>query len=266
MRESLAAKMTAGAIAVVMTLSAFSTFAQTANAATDIEELCALATSLGISTPEFDALCAGDSEDDSAGAGEYVHHPSIDFEFTRNLYIGSRGNDVMMLQRVLNQDPDTQVAASGVGSAGQETEYFGELTRAAVAKFQAKHGISPAAGYFYPLTRAEMNRMAAGSSDDDDDDDSSDVSGDTLEVEAGDQPDDMQVGDGQIHVPTTVVEMTAGDEDVDVSEIMAEITGSARSDVDSVSVWHDGVILDTDSVNSDDEAELHIDLEVRDGE
>ncbi|MFW0871423.1 MAG: peptidoglycan-binding domain-containing protein [Patescibacteria group bacterium] len=267
-RESLAAKMLAGAIAVVMTLSAFSTFAQTANAATDIEQLCALAASLGISTPEFDALCAGVG-DDSVGAGEYVHHPSIDFEFTRNLYIGSRGNDVLMLQKVLNLNADTRVALSGAGSPGNETSYFGPATRAAVAKFQAKHNISPTAGYFYPLTRAEMNRKSAGTPDNGDDDNGDDdngVTGDRLEVEAGDQPRDMKVGPAQQHIPTTVLELTTGDEDVKITEITAKVTGKARKAVDSVSVWYDGKIIDTDSVNSRGISDLKFNLEIDDGE
>ena len=265
--QSTAARLVAGVTAVVMTLSAFASFATPAQAATDLDELCALAASLGISTPEFDALCAGDDVVVTTGESYYVHHPSIDFEFTRNLYIGSRGNDVMMLQKVLNLDADTRVAASGVGSAGMETQYFGELTRQAVAKFQAKHGISPAAGYFYPLTRAEMNKMVVGSGSDDDDDNDSDVEGDTLEVSEGDDIDNATVFAGQIHVPTTSVELEAGDDDVMIESITVEITGSARSDVDSVSVWHNGVILDTDSVDSDDEAVLDLDgFEVEEGE
>jgi hypothetical protein len=35
-----------------------------------------------------------------------------------------------------------------------ETDVFGALTRAALARFQAANNIVPAAGYFGPLTRA----------------------------------------------------------------------------------------------------------------
>jgi len=77
--------------------------------------------------------------------------------FTRNLTVGSSGSDVKCLQALLNQSADTQVAVSGVGSPGNETTYFGPLTQAAVAKYQAKKGISPTAGYVGPLTRAQLN-------------------------------------------------------------------------------------------------------------
>jgi hypothetical protein len=77
----------------------------------------------------------------------------------RDLELGMTGDDVLALQKLLNAN-GTPVAASGPGSAGDETTYFGALTKAALAKYQAAHGIAPAAGYFGPLTRAQMK--AAG--------------------------------------------------------------------------------------------------------
>ncbi|MEK7147621.1 MAG: hypothetical protein AAB806_01960, partial [Patescibacteria group bacterium] len=50
------------------------------------------------------------------------------YVFNANLTMGSKGADVMNLQKVLNSDANTQVAASGVGSAGNESSYFGALT------------------------------------------------------------------------------------------------------------------------------------------
>lgn len=75
------------------------------------------------------------------------------YAFTRDLDIGSRGEDVRALQKYLNGH-GYPVAASAEGSLGQETDYFGALTQAALAKFQAASGITPSAGYFGPLTRA----------------------------------------------------------------------------------------------------------------
>ena len=71
--------------------------------------------------------------------------------FTRNLTVGSRGNDVVALQNVL--------ISKGHLAAGLNTGYFGNLTKAAVAKWQASAGISPAVGYFGPISRASLNSM-----------------------------------------------------------------------------------------------------------
>jgi len=76
--------------------------------------------------------------------------------FNSDLEYKMTSPDVKNLQIVLNKDPNTRVAVSGAGSPGQETNYFGSLTLAAVKKFQAANGI-PTTGYVGPLTRAALN-------------------------------------------------------------------------------------------------------------
>jgi hypothetical protein len=83
---------------------------------------------------------------------------STTYNFTRDLTLGSTGEDVKALQQYLNAAGYT-VAATGAGSVGNESTYFGSLTQAALAKFQAANGISPAAGYFGPITRAKIASM-----------------------------------------------------------------------------------------------------------
>ena len=89
--------------------------------------------------------------------------------FTVNLTLGSRGAQVTALQQALNRDPDTRVAANGPGSPGNETDYFGPLTKAAVIKFQEKYasevlvpvGLLQGSGYVGPYTRTKLDALAA---------------------------------------------------------------------------------------------------------
>ena len=61
------------------------------------------------------------------------------FSWERDLKVGSTGNDVHVLQQFLNAETDTQIAASGPGSAGNETDRYGTLTAKAVSRFQEKY-------------------------------------------------------------------------------------------------------------------------------
>lgn len=81
--------------------------------------------------------------------------------FTRNLTTGSTGSDVKCLQAFLNKSATTQVSTTGAGSPGSETTYFGAKTLAAVKKYQAEQGFTPA-NQVGPLTRARLNTALAG--------------------------------------------------------------------------------------------------------
>ncbi|MEO8638240.1 MAG: peptidoglycan-binding protein [Candidatus Taylorbacteria bacterium] len=72
--------------------------------------------------------------------------------FTRNLGSGSVGSDVKLLQQYLNSKGFT-LALVGAGSPGNETTFFGMLTRTALSRFQLAHGITPPVGFFGPITR-----------------------------------------------------------------------------------------------------------------
>jgi len=135
-KHSVSARVAAGAVGIAMAL----TFVTTANA----QSVSDLAAQIAALQAQLAALQGG-----TATASSY--------NFTRNLTVGSTGADVKALQQFLNSNAATMVAASGNGSSGMETTYFGPATKAAVMKYQTANGISPVAGYFGPLTRAKVN-------------------------------------------------------------------------------------------------------------
>ncbi|MFA6410089.1 MAG: Ig-like domain-containing protein [Candidatus Buchananbacteria bacterium] len=83
--------------------------------------------------------------------------PTTSYNFTRDLKLGSTGEDVRQLQIFLNNNGFVLVK-TGPGSPNQETTKFGSATKAALIKFQKANNITPAVGYFGPVTRGVVNR------------------------------------------------------------------------------------------------------------
>jgi len=79
---------------------------------------------------------------------------TVSTTFTTDLTIGSKGAEVTALQDML-------VAGNYLTMpAGVAKGYFGALTKSAVMKWQAAKGITPAAGYFGPKSRAAAGSVA----------------------------------------------------------------------------------------------------------
>jgi hypothetical protein len=89
------------------------------------------------------------------------------YDFNTDLKTGYTGADVAELQKILNLESSTAVALSGLGSKGNETEYFGELTKKAVIRFQEKYrneiltpnGLLSGTGFVGNSTRRKLNSL-----------------------------------------------------------------------------------------------------------
>ncbi len=77
---------------------------------------------------------------------------------TQNLSPGLTNENVRALQKLLNKHGFT-ITASGPGSVGNETTFFGNATYQALIRFQKAHKISPPIGHYGPLTRATMQKL-----------------------------------------------------------------------------------------------------------
>ena len=85
--------------------------------------------------------------------------------FDRSLKVGMEGEDVKCLQVMLNRELEEPLAESGPGSPGNETSYFGSITKRGVKRFQeryqqdvlAPHGLQQGTGYVGRTTRQKLN-------------------------------------------------------------------------------------------------------------
>ncbi len=154
------------------------------------------------------------------------------YTFSSNLTVGSRGTDVMNLQKTLNMSSDTQVATTGAGSIGNETTYFGQATKAAVMKFQTKYGISPVAGFVGPITRAKLNSMCSGgTTTGGTTTGGTTTTGGALTVSSASQPANGLAPEGASRLPFTTFTLTAGSADVTVNSVTVERVGLAQDAV-----------------------------------
>lgn len=104
----------------------------------------------------------------STGIGQYLSNQTIsnNFTFTKNLYPGDQDPEVKALQQFLNNNGYT-ISTSGGGRPGYETDYFGNLTKQALIKFQENYaaqiltpsGFSHGTGIFGPATRDFVNNF-----------------------------------------------------------------------------------------------------------
>jgi hypothetical protein len=88
------------------------------------------------------------------------------FAFARTLRFGMAGEDVRALQKLLNC-LGFAVSDAGAGSAGEESDFFGEHTRAAIIAFQEKYaadilapiGLAKGTGVFASLSQKKIQEL-----------------------------------------------------------------------------------------------------------
>lgn len=257
----------------------------------EIAEITELAEELGI---DADVLLESmgisvDEDDEDEGDTDYeeVSIAGIPegFTFTENMRQGARGDAVKYLQILLNTNEDTKVAQEGPGSPGNETEYFGPVTHAAVVTFQEKYasevlepvGLQTGTGYVGPSTRAKLNELLTGE-EVVDEDSTPNLSAvleqlqalaealetlqarlDELEEEVG-TPEDAVEGELSTELRADVrnVELKAN-ETKDVAMFRAEAENSDIT-IQRFDVWVDGTM--TDFRNDIDHMALKVDGEV----
>ena len=240
--NSIAAKAAVAFVAVAM---AFSLVAPAAKAQ-------------DVSSMSLDQLVALVNQLQSQLAGSTGSTGSCSYTFTRSLSQGSTGADVMNLQKFLNMSADTMVAASGAGSAGMETSYYGPATAAAVSKFQTKYsadilvpaGLTSPTGYFGPSTMAKANALcAAGGSGSGSGSgsgalkggagtlDEANFTGNLNNEEVGEGQDDVEVAGWDIKPENSDIEITAVDVDFDKG---ASGNSNFTKYATEVSIWLDG--------------------------
>ncbi len=200
--------------------------------------------------------------------------------FTMNHKMGDRGGEVMNIQKFLNAN-GFQVAASGPGSAGMETSYFGPATKAAVIRFQnayaseilAPVGLSTGTGYWGNSTRAKANAMEQArcaaqnnnnnnNNDNNNDDNNNNQDANELTVAGAAQPTDSLAPEGAKNVPFTRFTLSGN---ATVDEVVVELTGLAdRSNFRTVAILDENgnAVTRYKTINSDNEVKFTKDFTV----
>ena len=141
-------KITLSILALVMLLGISPFFAK-ADSDQDLRNFLETLIKIGVIAPEKADLARTVLNTALSGSSTRIN---------RDLTTGSTGDDVKLLQKVLNTNPSTVVALSGPGSSGNETTTFGPATKAAVIKFQNLYNFSPT-GIVDAVTRAKVNAI-----------------------------------------------------------------------------------------------------------
>ena len=238
-------------VAMVAGLAAAFTVERAHAAEFTLSELVELFIGLGIIDADKaeEARAAVEGMDDEVTTGGGV---ALSCNFTRNLSVGDTGADVMDLQKFLNASGYTVATAGAAGSAGNETQYYGPATAAAVTAMQnayageilAPLGLSAGTGYFGASTRAKANALCEAQQTDEDDmpdlpdlpdmGDDEDEDMDEGDEEEMDEDEDLTGGEASYGSVTRAstpssVEVSEGDEEVAVAAFEFDVDDADAS-------------------------------------
>lgn len=149
---------------------------------------------------------------------------AANYSIMPSLTMGSTGPEVVELQQML--------VAKGylVMPAGVNMGYFGTLTKNAVIALQSANGITPAAGFYGPVTAAKVNSWVMGGSNNGNNN-SNDLSGgeaslESFDFSAGDDSDVEEGASGEI----AEIEFDVEDGDVQVNRIDLALVADSGND------------------------------------
>jgi len=208
-------------------------------------------------TASLRSLSAADQAALLAALGGSTATPS-GFQFTRVLKLGDVGNDVKMLQQVLNSNPSTMVASVGAGSPGYETMTFGPATKAAVIKFQNMYasevlypaGLQAGTGYVGNMTIAKLNSLLSTSATteettteevsttEEETYTSSDATEGSISVTQNPSPAaGTKVYENKADVAINAWKVKALDSDMTVKRVAITFTSKVWRDINKLSLW-----------------------------
>lgn len=192
--------------------------------------------------------------------------------FNMDLTIGSSGPDVTRLQQWL--------ISKGYSIPAGATGYFGIQTQAAVAAYQRANGITPAVGYFGPITRAKVNASLTivvptptppGDDDDDNDGELEGGAGSVDSYELISNLNNEEVGEDEEDVEVAGLEIEVDDgSDIEITSVRLDFDAVSATNDDfhdfasEVSLWFDGeevARVDAEDFNEDNDYSRSISLD-----
>jgi hypothetical protein len=232
--NNVVAKLSVAFVAAALALSLVAPMAQAADASEmSLDELIALVNQLQAQ--------AGQTDDSTSTGGSCVSIPAP-------LTMGSTGANVTALQNAL--------IAAGQSIPAGATGYFGAQTQSALAAWQTANGVSPAVGYYGPITQAAWDAKCVPADGDDDatDDEDEDSSEDEdMEMSGEASLDDVTINDGddtdleegQEDAPVAEVDVEFADGDAMITRLDVSFVGSGDEQdpwdtFEEVSLWVDG--------------------------